>query len=153
MKKIVSMILVCVLAMSLMACGGKEVEDASVCSIEQNGVKITMAFDVKGDKIVKIKQSSTINIEGYSEEDVELLQATIDEAASAYKDIEGVEYSIDQKDAQIIENININVGNKDTLKEVVGAGLLPVDDKNVTKLSLKATTEALESSGWTVESK
>lgn len=153
MKKIVSMILVCVLAMSLMACGGKETEDASVCTIEQNGVKVTMAFDVKGDKIVKIKQSSTISIEGYSEADVETLQATIDEAAAAYKDIDGVEYSIDQKDTQIVENININVGDKDTLKAVVSAGLLPVDDDNVTELSLKATTEALESAGWTVESK
>ena len=57
--------------------------------------------------IVKIKQSSTISIEGYSEADVETLQATIDEAAAAYKDIDGVEYSIDQKDTQIVENINI----------------------------------------------
>ena len=57
MKKIVSMILVCVLAMSLMACGGKETEDASVCTIEQNGVKVTMAFDVKGDKIDRKDQT------------------------------------------------------------------------------------------------
>lgn len=153
MKKIVSMIIVCIMAMSLMACGGKEVEDASVCTIEQNGVKITMAFDAKGDTITKIKQDSTISIEGYSEADVETLQATIDQAAAAYKDIDGVEYSIDQKDTQIVETITMNVGDKDTLKSVVSGGLLPVDDENVTKLSLKATVEALESSGWTVESK
>ncbi len=153
MKKIVSMILVCIMAMSLMACGGKEVEDAAVCTMEQNGVTITMALDAKGDTITKIKQSSTISIEGYSEADVETLQATIDQAAEAYKDIDGVEYSIDQKDTQIVENINMNVGDKDTLKAVVDGELLPVDDKNVTKLSLKATAEALEASGWTVEKK
>ena len=41
--------------------------------------------------------------------------------------------------------------DKDTLQTVVEQGLLPVDDENVTRLSLKATTDNLEASGWTVE--
>ena len=41
--------------------------------------------------------------------------------------------------------------DKDTLQTVVEQGLLPVDDENVTQLSLKATTDNLEESGWTIE--
>ena len=45
----------------------------------------------------------------------------------------------------------MNVGDKEALQAVVKAGLLPVDDQNVEKLSLKKTLEGLGSSGWTVE--
>jgi len=41
--------------------------------------------------------------------------------------------------------------DEDTLKEVVEQGLLPVDDENVTQLSLEATVDNLESAGWTIE--
>lgn len=150
MKRVVSMIAVCVMALGLMACGGKEVKNAAVCKIEQNGVKIEMALDAKGDKITKINQTSKISIEGVSEEDVKTLQDTIDQAA-VYKDIDGVSYEIEQKDTEITEKISMNVEDKDTLKAVIDAGLLPVTGDNITKLSLKATKESLESSGWTIE--
>ena len=41
--------------------------------------------------------------------------------------------------------------DKDTLQAVVKAGLLPVDNEDVTELSLEATVSSLEESGWTVK--
>lgn len=41
--------------------------------------------------------------------------------------------------------------DEETLKQVVEAGLLPVDDENVTELSLEQTKKNLEDTGWTFE--
>lgn len=151
MKKIISIMIACVMVLGLVACGGKEVESAAVCKIEQNGVEIEMVLDAKGDKITKIHQTSSISIEGYSEEQVQSLQDMVDQTAETYKAIEGITYEIEQDDTEIAEKISMNVGDKDTLKAVIDAGLLPVTGDNVTQLSLKSTKEALKESGWTVE--
>lgn len=151
MKRIISIMVACVMVLGLVACGGKEVESAAVCKIEQNGVKIEMVLDAKGDKITKINQTSSISIEGYSEEQVQSLQDMVDQTAETYKAIEGITYEIEQDDTEIDEKISMNVGDKDTLKAVIDAGLLPVTGDNVTQLSLKSTKEALEEAGWTVE--
>lgn len=151
MKRVVSMIAVCVMALGLMACGKEEVKSAAVCKIEQNGVPIEMVLDAKGDKITKINQTARISIEGFSEEQVNAIQETIDQAAAVYKEIEGVSYEIEQNDTDIAEKIIMNVEDKDTLKAVIDAGLLPVTGDNITQLSLKKTKESLESAGWTIE--
>ena len=151
MKRVISIIAACVMVIGLVACGEKEVKNAGECKIEQNGVEIKMVFDAKGDKITTLHQTSEIDIEGFSKEDVEMLQETIDKAAEVYEDIDGVSYEIKQDDAEIIEKIDMNVGDKDTLKAVIDKGLLPVTGDNVTQLSLKETKKSLETAGWTME--
>lgn len=151
-KKIISVLAVCCLVFGITACGGKEVKSAATCSIDQNGAKIQMIFDAKGDEITKITQESSMSLDGYSDEQIEMIQAAVEEASASYGDIEGVTYSSEEKDGQFVEKIVITT-NKDTLKEVIEAELLPVEGDNVTKLSLKETTKNLESAGWTVEEK
>lgn len=151
MKKITGILMACILVLGLSACKAELTEDAGACTIEQNGVNIRMSFDAEGDKIVKIKQESVLSLEGYSEEDKAMIQVSIDQAAAEYKDIEGVTYTTEENGDEIVEKIEMNVGDKETLQAVVSAGLLPVDDEDVTELSLEKTLEGLGSSGWTVE--
>ncbi len=153
MKRIMSVVLAVCVMFALTACGvgQKEKKDAAVCTIEQNGVTVKMSFDVKGDIITKIKQSSTVSTEGYTEEQVAALKEAIEQAEATYKEIEGAEYSIEETDTEITEKISFSVEG-DTLKEVVDKGLLPVQGE-AEKLSLKKTMEALEDAGWTVEQK
>lgn len=153
MKRIMSSVLAVCVIFSLTACGigQKEKKDAAVCTIEQNGVAMEMTFDVKGDTITKIKQSSTIGTEGYTEEQIALVKEAIAQAEATYKEIEGAEYSIEETDTEITEKISFSVEG-DTLKEVVDKGLLPVQGE-AERLSLKKTMEALEDAGWTVEQK
>ena len=84
------------------------------------------------------------------DEMIDMLDSTVETAEETYADIEGVEYSCEQEDGKLVEKIVIPT-DKDTLQTVVEQGLLPVDDENVTQLSLKATTDNLEESGWTIE--
>lgn len=137
--------------LGLAACGGEEeVQNAATATLEQNGVTMTMSFDAKGDVVTKITQESMIDLSGYTEEQIETLNATVDTAEETYAALENVEYSCEEEDGKLVERIVIPT-DEDTLKEVVEQGLLPVDDENVTQLSLEATVDNLESAGWTIE--
>ena len=137
--------------LGLAACGGEEeVQNAATATLEQKGVTMTMSFDAKGDVVTKITQESVIDLSGYTEEQIETLNATVDTAEETYAALENVEYSCEEEDGKLVERIVIPM-DEDTLKEVVEQGLLPVDDENVTQLSLEATVDNLESAGWTIE--
>lgn len=152
MKKILSFVLICCMALGLAACGGEEeVKDALVCTMEDSGMTYTMTFDAAGDKITNVTQETVISTEGFSEDQIEQLQAAIDDVAATYAEIEGVEYSTEDGDGEIRETIVIPVADEDVLKTVIDQGLLPVEGENVTQLSLEETRKGLEASGWTVE--
>ena len=151
MKKLLCALLTGAAALGMTACGGeKEVQGAAVATMEQDGVTVTMTFDAKGDTVTRITQESTIDLEGFTEEQIEAVTTTVESAEDIYNDLEGVEYSCEERDGQLVEQIVIPTEG-DTLKAVIEQGLLPVDNENLTQLSLKATTENLESAGWTIE--
>lgn len=151
MKKQLCAFMAGAVMLGLAACGGEEeVQNAATATLEQNGVTMTMSFDAKGDVVTKITQESVIDLSGYTEEQIETLNATVDTAEETYAALENVEYSCEEEDGKLVERIVIPT-DEDTLKEVVEQGLLPVDDENVTQLSLEATVDNLESAGWTIE--
>ena len=151
MKKQLCALMAGAVMLGLAACGGEEeVQNAATATLEQNGVTMTMSFDAKGDVVTKITQESVIDLSGYTEEQIETLNATVDTAEETYAALENVEYSCEEEDGKLVERIVIPM-DEDTLKEVVEQGLLPVDDENVTQLSLEATVDNLESDGWTIE--
>lgn len=149
MKKAAGILLAGCMVVGLAACGGGK-EETTTCTLEQNGVVIEMNLVAKGDKVTKLTQTSTINVEGYAEEQLDMLDATVESAKEAYGEIEGIEYSVETSDSEYVEKVVIPT-DKDTLQAVVKAGLLPVDNEDVTELSLEATVSSLEESGWTVK--
>lgn len=151
MKKQLCALMVGTAMLGLTACGGEEeVQNAATATLEQNGVTMTMTFDAKGDVVTKITQESVIDLSGYTEEQIDSLNSTVETAEETYADLENVEYSCEEEDGKLVERIVIPT-DKETLQSVVEQGLLPVDDENVTQLSLEATVDNLESSGWTIE--
>ena len=151
MRKLMCVMLSCMMLLGLTACGGEEeVKNAAVGTFEQNGITITMSFDAKGDKVTRLTQKSVIPTEGYTEEQLQALREVVDQAAATYDDFESVEYTSEEEEGQMVETIVIPTG-EETLKQVVEAGLLPVDDENVTELSLEQTKKNLEDTGWTFE--
>lgn len=151
MKKVLSFVLICCMAFGLASCGAEEKEDALVCTMEQSGMTFTMRMDAKGDKITNVEQETVVSTEGFTEDQIAQLQTAIEDAAAAYEEVEGTEYSTEEGDGEIREVISIPVEDEDVLKAVIDKGLLPVDGENVTELSLEQTRESLEASGWTIE--
>jgi len=111
---------------------------------------MSMVFDAKGDTVTKITQESVIDLTGYTEEEIDAVNSTVEAAKEVYADLDGIEYSTEQKDGKIIEKI-VMPTDEETLEMMIDQGLLPVSDENITQLSLDATLENLENSGWTIE--
>lgn len=151
MKKQLCALMVGAAMIGLTACGGgKEVQNAATATLEQNGVTMTMSFDAKGDVVTKITQESVIDLSGYTEEQIDMLNSTVEAAEETYADLENVEYSCEEEEGKLVERIVIPT-DEDTLQAVIEQGLLPIDNADAKLLSLKATVDNLESSGWTVE--
>ena len=151
MKKKLCALLACTVMLGLSACGGEEeVKNAAVAKIEQDGVSMSMSFDAKGDKVTRITQESVIDISGFTEDQIAALDAAVASAEEIYAELDGVEYSSEQSDGQFVETIVIPTEG-DILKAVVEQGILPVDNEELTELSLESTVDNLESSGWTIE--
>ena len=133
MKKQLCALMAGAVMLGLAACGGEEeVQNAATATLEQNGVTMTMSFDAKGDVVTKITQESVIDLSGYTEEQIETLNATVDTAEETYAALENVEYSCEEEDGKLVERIVIPT-DEDTLQEV------------------EATVDNLESAGWTIE--
>ena len=150
MKKLVCILAMCIFMCGLTACSEEEVQNAATATIEQNGVTMSMVFDAKGDTVTKITQESVIDLTGYTEEEIDAVNSTVEAAKEVYADLDGIEYSTEQKDGKIIEKI-VMPTDEETLEMMSDQGLLPVSDENITQLSLDATLENLENSGWTIE--
>lgn len=151
MKKKLCALLAWTVMLGLSACGGEEeVKNAAVAKIEQDGVSMSMSFDAKGDTVTRITQESVIDISGFTEDQIAALDAAVASAEEIYAELDGVEYSSEQSDGQFVETIVIPTEG-DILKAVVEQGILPVDNEELTELSLESTVDNLESSGWTIE--
>ena len=151
MKKKLCALLACTVMLGLSACGGEEeVKNAAVAKIEQDGVSMSMSFDAKGDTVTRITQESVIDISGFTEDQIAALDAAVASAEEIYAELDGVEYSSEQSDGQFVETIVIPTEG-DILQAVVEQGILPVDNEELTELSLESTVDNLESSGWTIE--
>ena len=150
MKKSGCVLASCIFMSGLTACSQEEVQNAATATIEQNGVTMSMVFDAKGDTVTKITQESVIDLTGYTEEEIDAVNSTVEAAKEVYADLDGIEYSTEQKDGKIIEKI-VMPTDEETLEMMINQGLLPVSDENITQLSLDATLENLENSGWTIE--
>ena len=150
MRKLMCVMLSCMMLLGLTACGGEEeVKNAAVGTFEQNGITITMSLTQKENKVTRLTQKSVID-RGLYQEQLQALREVVDQAAATYDDFESVEYTSEEEEGQMVETIVIPT-DEETLKQVVEAGLLPVDDENVTELSLEQTKKNLEDTGWTFE--
>lgn len=103
MKKSVCVLAACIFMSGLTACSQEEVQNAATATIEQNGVTMSMVFDAKGDTVTKITQESVIDLTGYTEEEIDAVNSTVEAAKEVYADLDGIEYSTEQKDGKIIE--------------------------------------------------
>ena len=80
MKKSVCVLAACIFMSGLTACSQEEVQNAATATIEQNGVTMSMVFDAKGDTVTKITQESVIDLTGYTEEEIDAVNSTVEAA-------------------------------------------------------------------------
>lgn len=150
-KKVLGLGLAGLMSLSLAACGGVE-EQSVTLNYEMEGVNMEYTLDAAGDVVHTITQVSSVDCSAYTEDQVAMLQSSLEEYATVYDAYEGVEYSSSVEEGFMYETIKIDVSEQDTISELSEAGLLPIEsDSAVTFISLEKTVENLESQGWVVQ--
>lgn len=149
MKKILCLLLV--LSTTILLVGCKAEKSTTTFTMTADGLENEMVLDAEGDKIVKITQKSTMSLEGYTEDQIALMESTIDSQKAVYEAIDGVTFKTDKTDTGITFIATMDVSKKDTLDTLVDQNLLELTGDNKGALSLKATKESLTSGGWTIK--
>ena len=150
-KKIMCGVLAVMMLFCLTACGSSAKDQTVVLTYEQDGVSMEYKMDAKGDVIQTITQTSTIDCSAYTEDDIALIEASIQEYAAIYEEYDGVDYSSETVDNAIIEIIKLDVSDSALVQSLADAQLLPIEGEGTT-LSLEKTVENLTSQGWVQQS-
>ena len=149
MKKIVSVVMVLCMTLALAACGGKEQTVSYKMEQEQSGLMMsdTMTLDAKGDKVVKITEVIDVDMSGFDEATQGQMTTTYDAMVEQYAAVEGVECTGSAGTGTYTISITIDATG-DAVEKLAEQDLLAIEG-NGSKLSLKATGESLEGSGYT----
>jgi len=148
MKKLTGFITILVLAMFLSACSSGS-ESTRTFELEQDGIKTTMVYTTKGDKVT---DQTTENIIQYdlagipSKEEAQELFAPLVEQ---FQNIDGVTHKLKYEDSKAIETLAIDyeVANYEDIKNLPGMSFSEDPKKN--GVSMKKSIEILESQGFT----
>lgn len=149
MKKVLGFVLAGMMLVLCAACGSPK-KETGVCTYEQDGYTVKFILEAENDVVQKITQVSTLDISLYTEDDVALIEESMDEFKQVYAEINGVEYSVEYTDTELAETIVIDASNSETMETLAENDLLPIEGEG-TKISLAKTVESLESQGWTAE--
>lgn len=124
---------------------GKELATATK---EQDNQSVTMKYYGDGDIVKRLLQTNVVK--NLTDEQKTQAEANIQKVEEVYNKIDGVTYKAEIKDNTITETLDMNLGNKETLRALVDQNILQVQDKNIQSVSLEQSLKLLEQSGFKV---
>lgn len=148
MRKFISILLVLSMALCFIGCG-KKTETTFAKSMD--GVEETLTLHAEGDKIKRIVQTDTFQLEGLTEEMIQQMDTIIEQLVNTYNAIDGISCTSSKTDTVMTVTADMDVSKKETIKSLSEQQLLSIDNSEADYLSLKATKEGLESNGYTVK--
>lgn len=148
MKRFMVGVLALGMAFTMTACGGKEQTVTYRGELEESGLKATdtMTFNAKGDLVQKLEEVIEFDTSSYDDATKDQLNTVYEQLAGQYNDIEGVSCEMTVGDDNITFHINVDTTG-DAVKKLTEKGLLQMEGGSG-KISLKASTASLESSGY-----
>lgn len=148
MKKILSLILAGMMILSLAACNSSEPQTVTL-NIEESGILSEYTLEANGDVVHTIRQTTTMDCTGFTEEQFAIIDEAIQEYKALYAEIEGVVYDVAVNETAMVETVSIDVSNEETVAALSEAGLMPVEGEGA--ISLEKTVESMVELGWTVK--
>ena len=141
MKKIVSVVMVLCMTLALAACGGKEQTVSYKMEQEQSGLMMSDTMTLEITEVIEMDMT------GFDEATQGQMTTTYDAMVEQYAAVEGVECTGTAGTGTYSITITIDATG-DAVEKLAEQGLLAIEG-NGSRLSLKATGEALEGSGYT----
>lgn len=146
-KKLTALVLLTCMLTAALGCGGPKKEKIT-CTQEQDGTNVEMVLEAEDGKIVKMTQTATMPVEGYSEEQIAAMEEMLNSLKDTFDEIDGVEYSSEKKDDGFELKIVVKT-DEETLKAVADQGLF--SDLSSEDLDLEDAKKSLEEEGWTIK--
>ncbi|EHC6301468.1 YehR family lipoprotein [Listeria monocytogenes] len=144
MKKGTAVLFVMVMAMMLVACGGKE--ETRTFTLSQNGVESKLVYTYKGDKVTKQTAENTMSYTALSVSSKEDAEKLLKETSDKFQNIDGLKEKIEYKDDKAIETIEVDytkIASEDMNKI---PGMASGDASK--GISMKESAKLLESQGY-----
>lgn len=147
MKKTIGLIWVLITVFLFVGCS-TQAESTRIFEVEGGGVKITMVYTFKGDKVIKQSTENIIQYDLAGISSKEELQGILDPLVKQYQNVKGLTHSIEYSDTEAIEKLEINY-ELANLKEIT---LLPGMDFEAEGdfefVSMKKSAEMLKGNGF-----
>ncbi|EDN7593888.1 DUF1307 domain-containing protein [Listeria monocytogenes] len=144
LKKGTAVLFVMVMAMMLVACGGKE--ETKTFTLSQNGVESKLVYTYKGDKVTKQTAENTMSYTALSVSSKEDAEKLLKETSDKFQNIDGLKEKIEYKDDKAIETIEVDytkIASEDMNKI---PGMASGDASK--GISMKESAKLLESQGY-----
>ncbi|ELU8150622.1 YehR family lipoprotein [Listeria monocytogenes] len=144
LKKGTAVFFVMVMAMMLVACGGKE--ETRTFTLSQNGVESKLVYTYKGDKVTKQTAENTMSYTALSVSSKEDAEKLLKETSDKFQNIDGLKEKIEYKDDKAIETIEVDytkIASEDMNKI---PGMASGDASK--GISMKESAKLLESQGY-----
>ncbi|EGW0547241.1 YehR family lipoprotein [Listeria monocytogenes] len=144
LKKGTAVLFVIVMAMMLVACGGKE--ETRTFTLSQNGVESKLVYTYKGDKVTKQTAENTMSYTALSVSSKEDAEKLLKETSDKFQNIDGLKEKIEYKDDKAIETIEVDytkIASEDMNKI---PGMASGDASK--GISMKESAKLLESQGY-----
>ncbi|EAH4326724.1 DUF1307 domain-containing protein [Listeria monocytogenes] len=144
LKKGTAVLFVMVMAMMLVACGGKE--ETRTFTLSQNGVESKLVYTYKGDKVTKQTAENTMSYTALSVSSKEDVEKLLKETSDKFQNIDGLKEKIEYKDDKAIETIEVDytkIASEDMNKI---PGMASGDASK--GISMKESAKLLESQGY-----
>ncbi|EAF2256221.1 DUF1307 domain-containing protein [Listeria monocytogenes] len=144
LKEGTAVLFVMVMAMMLVACGGKE--ETRTFTLSQNGVESKLVYTYKGDKVTKQTAENTMSYTALSVSSKEDAEKLLKETSDKFQNIDGLKEKIEYKDDKAIETIEVDytkIASEDMNKI---PGMASGDASK--GISMKESAKLLESQGY-----
>ncbi|EHD1582337.1 YehR family lipoprotein [Listeria monocytogenes] len=144
LKKGTAVLFVMVMAMMLVACGGKE--ETRTFTLSQNGVESKLVYTYKGDKVTKQTAENTMSYTALSVSSKEDAEKLLKETSDKFQNIDGLKEKIEYKDDKAIETIEVDYAKiaSEDMNKIPG---MATGDASK-GISMKESAKLLESQGY-----
>lgn len=147
MKFIKGFITVVVFVLFLVGCSSQSVSTRTF-QAEEGGIKITMVYTFEDDKVIKQTSENIIQYDLAGISSKEELQGLLDPLVKQYQNIQGLTHSIEYRDTEAIEKLEINyeLANLEEIIELPGMDFEAEGDFEF--ISMEKSAEMLKNSGF-----
>ncbi|WP_414842057.1 YehR family lipoprotein [Enterococcus saccharolyticus] len=148
MKKLLALGMTIVALVFMVGCNSSEEKKVFISETEGYNSEITYYY--KGDDVTRQTTKNLVSYEYLGATDAEGAEATLEPYASQYRDVKGIDYSIDYEKDPVVEEITITYADID-YEQVKNIDGFTIEGDISQGISMKKSEELMLNQGYTLK--